>query len=457
MQWQDTGLLMCVLFFVVFRSFFFEEITTRPLNDFDEARYAEVAKNVVKTGELRIPLAGGPDEPRSAIFTKTDSGAALYPYFWKPPLHTWIIASFMAVLGVNELSVRFPSLFFSLGVVLLTFFIAKKIFSNHVAPFIAVIILISMPDFSFLSSQGLAEMQLLFFSLLTAYLFAQGRNRFFLASGVAFGLAILTKSFAVFWVVPVCLIVYILSNRKWPQWKGIALFMTSGLMIALPWHIYMYQQFGWLFIDRQFITNFAGRISGAQQNIAPWYWYIKYILQFWLPWSLIVMMVPALSMTKKSQPWKLLFSLSLWIGLIIIPFSFVQSKVWWYIFPLWIPTILIIIAPLEWLPYRIGRLYGAFLILIACILFMVSCRTALVRDYGTTNVKMLASRHKNISSLAVVGRAYESVLYYFDTGNITVDWRNSKYVLTTQNQKENAEFITFVEVDKEGDLVLLGR
>ena len=119
--------------------------------------------------------------------------------------------------------------------------------------------------------------------------------------------------------------------------------------------------------------------------------------------------------------------------------------------------ILIIIAPLNWLSYRISRFNGAFLILIACILFIVSCRTALVRDYGTTNVKRLASRNRNITSLAVNGRAYESVLYYFDTGNVSTDWSTSKYLLTTNSQFINFRKQGFELVDKEGDLVLLKR
>jgi len=63
-----------VVLFNSYRAFFVEEIASRPLNDFDEARYAEVAKNIVKTKNWVVPLAGGPDEPRNIISTRLPNG-----------------------------------------------------------------------------------------------------------------------------------------------------------------------------------------------------------------------------------------------------------------------------------------------------------------------------------------------------------------------------------------------
>ena len=62
-----------------------------PLMDTTEARYGEMARLMLETGNWVTPLF--------------DYNV---PFWGKPPLHTWMSASSLAVLGVNEFAVRFP-------------------------------------------------------------------------------------------------------------------------------------------------------------------------------------------------------------------------------------------------------------------------------------------------------------------------------------------------------------
>ena len=60
--------------------------------DSTEARYAEVARLMLATGNWITPQA--------------ELGVA----FWgKPPLSTWLSAAAMALFGVNEFAVRLPA------------------------------------------------------------------------------------------------------------------------------------------------------------------------------------------------------------------------------------------------------------------------------------------------------------------------------------------------------------
>ena len=70
-----------------------------PLTDTTEARYAEIARKMLETGNWVTP--------------QHDYGV---PFWAKPPLSTWLSAASMGLFGVNELAARLPSLLMSLVV-----------------------------------------------------------------------------------------------------------------------------------------------------------------------------------------------------------------------------------------------------------------------------------------------------------------------------------------------------
>ncbi|MGC0152521.1 ArnT family glycosyltransferase [Chromobacterium vaccinii] len=74
-----------------------------PLTDTTEARYAEIARKMLETGNWVTPLH--------------DYGV---PFWAKPPLSTWLSAAFMGVFGVNELAARLPALLLALATLWLT-------------------------------------------------------------------------------------------------------------------------------------------------------------------------------------------------------------------------------------------------------------------------------------------------------------------------------------------------
>ena len=80
-------------------------LSSYPLMDTSEARYGEIARVMLSTGNLVTPqeIPGTP--------------------FWaKPPLYAWLSVGAMSVLGVNEFALRLPSFFCALGILALCFF-----------------------------------------------------------------------------------------------------------------------------------------------------------------------------------------------------------------------------------------------------------------------------------------------------------------------------------------------
>lgn len=459
--------LILILAFVVLRAVCAEQMVTRPLNDFDEARYAEVAHNIVRTGNWILPMAGGPDEPRNIPYFTLPNNETLYPYFWKPPLHTAFIAVMYYIFGVNEFAVRLPSLIAGCVVIAMVYGITYKLSGRSLfAATIAGIALSVSSDFSFITSQGIAEVLFLAFAVGACAVVLSKHQARYLISGILFGLACMTKSFAAFWIPPVVFLAAWIGeftsaehgHAKKPKdmdrfmVRNVLLFVIGALAIVLPWHLFMYVQFGQAFIEGYFTNNLIGRATGAQQNIAPFYWYMLYFMRehtllFILTgWALI-----SLYLTYAQSARKIWLFLLAWIAIVFAPFSFMQSKVWWYVFPVWVPMAVGVGLSLA---HGTGNgLRKTMNIIVVCILLVVvgmhSMIVASARDFGTDPIRSLGMRHQNVTDLAVLGRAYEATLFYFSSGNVTRDQNNAVHIVAPKSILDDLKREGFSLLDEE--------
>ncbi len=502
-------MLLCTVIIVV-KAFAVEQIHTRSLRDFDEARYAEVAQNIVRTGNWLIPMAGGPDEPRDIIYTTLPNGQDLYPYFWKPPLHPQIIAAFMHVIGVNELAVRLPTVLFALGACWLAYLLVRKLYPDTSwAPILTVLFFISGVDFAILLGQGLAEMQLLCFSLAALYFATYKTRSGAVMAGVTFGLAFLTKSFITFWVPPVVAL-FLLDSRQVKEWAmRLIWFGVAAVVMIVPWHLLMYVQFGQSFIEHYLLTNSAGRTSGATGNIAPPQWYFIYMLDQWKPY---IFVIPAIAggvsaslRNKEKSTWMLM----LWSLIILVPLSIAKSKVYWYMFPVWIPFTLLLAVFLE-RAYRSGRAYvmgagvavalfslhsywqlspqhiplksfAAFAVLGSGVslwlwrmkqkhqvreLFVLICTLILVLATITSvsgrlhqtdenrDLRTLILRHPDLLELTPVSYPYEAALFYSRIGNMQLYTPQAQYIFAAAPLEDPTIRSQCMAIDQEGRFTL---
>ena len=92
---ERRWLALCIVLVVVVR---LATLGAYPLMDTTEARYAEIARKMLETGDWLVP--------------QFDYGV---PFWGKPPLSTWLSAAAMALFGVNEFAARMPSLLLVVG------------------------------------------------------------------------------------------------------------------------------------------------------------------------------------------------------------------------------------------------------------------------------------------------------------------------------------------------------
>tara|TARA_Y100000310_G_C20703195_1_gene832034 strand:- start:9848 stop:11317 length:1470 start_codon:yes stop_codon:yes gene_type:complete len=183
--------------------------------------------------------------------------------FWPPPLFHIISSFSYSILGETGLKLV-PLIFGSLALIF-SYLIFRKFLSER-ASFYAILFMSFIPisiDYSIL---GYTDSILPFFMILSIYLALNNR---FILSGVAVGLAILTKYNGVF-VIPVLIYIAYRYSKKNLIWRNILFVVMIAGIISLPWFIRNWALLGnpvWPFLD--FIFNgYSGSPRGTYSGLS---------------------------------------------------------------------------------------------------------------------------------------------------------------------------------------------
>jgi len=173
-----------------------------------------------------------------------------------PPLVFLIQHLFFSLFGQSLLVLRLPFALAGVGAVLLIYLIGRKLFEPKVGLSAALLLSVSV-NHNWVSRIGLQESLVIFFSLLTFYLFLKNlaANQHW-QWGISLGLAMLTK-YTAFIVLPIFLIYSFFTNKIQLKKKSFWLGLVLAILIFSPVLIYnlkLYQvtnhfdlQFSYLF------------------------------------------------------------------------------------------------------------------------------------------------------------------------------------------------------------------
>ncbi len=197
-----------------------------PLNDTTEARYGEIARKMLETGNW--------------VNLLHDYGV---PFWAKPPLSTWFSAASMKFFGINELAVRLPSLLLSIGILGLIWNLAKKHSGFDVA-LVAVLVLAGMLFFFLEAGTVMTDPSLTFCCTLSLVAFwhaVVAKSKLWsYVFFIGLGLGLLAKGPLVLILVGMPIFFWVLLRKQWrnlwcnlPWIKGALLLLA----IALPWYV----------------------------------------------------------------------------------------------------------------------------------------------------------------------------------------------------------------------------
>ena len=111
---------------------FLLDLGGRDIWDIDEGMHAAIAQTMINSGDWITPVFNAE------------------PFFDKPPLFNWLTALSFLIFGMTEFAARLPAALAGFGSVMLTYSLAKKIYSPEVGLLSGIILATSL-EFMLLS------------------------------------------------------------------------------------------------------------------------------------------------------------------------------------------------------------------------------------------------------------------------------------------------------------------
>ena len=306
----------------------FANLEYRTLVKPDEGRYAEIPREMVKSGDWTTPRLNE------------------LKYFEKPPLQYWATAVAYTAFGEHQWTSRLWAGLTGFAGIFLVWFAGLRLFGREAAGYAAMLLGSSLL-YVLIGHINTLDMGVTFFitlglfSLLLAQKEEQAgqRRNWMLLAWAGLALAVLSKGLMGLILPGTALFLYSAFNRDITIWKRMHWF--SGLLlfflIAAPWFVLVIKA-NPEFFDRFFIyehyTRFTTKVHGRFQ---PWYYFVPVLLLGMLPWTLL--MFDTLLRTWRGSVQKVkAFSperfLLVWAVFVYLFFSVSDSKLPSYLLPM---------------------------------------------------------------------------------------------------------------------------
>jgi 4-amino-4-deoxy-L-arabinose transferase len=200
---------------------------TLPLFETTEARYAEVAREMIETGNYLEPQFEG------------------VKHFHKPPFAYWMMAVGMKIFGINGLGVRFFGVVAAVFSVFLLYKTAGLFFKEREDWLLSALVLASSLLFLAVARIASTDIYLTFFTIAAQYFLLKQifyEKSFFNASayGILLGFGFITKGpiIFLFTILPYLIgKIFFKSHRNNFTLKEIVISFLLFLAVALPWYI----------------------------------------------------------------------------------------------------------------------------------------------------------------------------------------------------------------------------
>jgi len=331
-----------LLLAVVYGLLWFGTLNYRHLIPSDEGRYAEIAREMLVTGDWITPRYNG------------------YKYFEKPPLQAWATATAFQIFGIGDWQARLWTALTGFLTILLVGFTGARIY-NARAGWLAAVVLASSPMWVISGHFNSLDMGLSAFlvAALCSLLLAQtSQNKstcrnWMWACWIFMALATLSKGVIGAAIPAMVFIAYSVSTWDWKIWARLRIISGSilFLVITAPWFILMAQR-NPEFLEFFFIHEHLQRFTqDAHSRTGPIYYFVPLLLIGILPWLLQIPSAIAQAWSERRRDFSAGWLLVCWFVVIFAFFSVSRSKLPGYIIPIF-PALALIIGN------RLDRLLG---------------------------------------------------------------------------------------------------
>ena len=327
---------------IIYVLLWFGTLNYRHLIPSDEGRYAEMAREMLVTGDWVTPRYNG------------------YKYFEKPPLQVWATAATFQAFGIGDWQARLWTALTGFLTILAIGFTGARIY-NPRAGWIAALVLASSPMWVISGHFNSLDMGLSAFlvAALCSLLLAQtshnkSSNRNWMwACWVFMALATLSKGLIGAAIPAMVFIAYSISAWDWKIWTRLRLFSGTViyLLITAPWFVLIAQR-NPEFLEFFFIHEHLQRFTqDTHSRTGPIYYFVPLLLIGALPWVLQIPGSIAQAWQERRREFSSGWLLVCWFAIIFTFFSVSHSKLPGYIIPIF-PALALLIGS------RLDRLLG---------------------------------------------------------------------------------------------------
>jgi 4-amino-4-deoxy-L-arabinose transferase-like glycosyltransferase len=258
---------------------FFFHLGTYGLWEPDEARYAEIAREMLVSHDFIVPHLN------------------YVPYVEKPPLLYWLTAASMRLFGVSEFSARFVNAIAAFVGVMTTYLFALHAFDRS-RGVVSATILATSPLYALMAQVLTTDMLLTAASTIAIFsFFLQWRDggRWWLICALAASVAVMTKG-------PIGAVLPLVSAAVFLWYEGqcggairrfhVIASLTIVGVLSLPWFVALTLQqpdfFRFYFVGEHLRRFFEPGYSHGE----PIYFYVPVIVGGFLPWSVAMFFIP---------------------------------------------------------------------------------------------------------------------------------------------------------------------
>ncbi len=256
-------------------------IWQRPLYIPDETRYAEIAREMIDSGDFIVPRLNG------------------LLYFEKPVLGYWLNAGALFLFGEASGSVRFMGALCTLLSAGLIWLLCRRAGAERTGRIAAVVFLLSGLIFA-VGTYGVLDSQLGFFLMLTMTAFYYGyteanpwrRAGYLALAGVGAGLAFLSKGLLAFGLPVVVIVPFLIWQKDWKRIFSLPWIpLVAALLVVAPWALAVHRadsDFWRQFIMVEHVQRFLSGQGANDDRSEPFWYFIPVLLGGLLPWTLFL-------------------------------------------------------------------------------------------------------------------------------------------------------------------------
>lgn len=219
------------------------------------------------------------------------------PFFDKPILVYWFIASSYVLGGISHFTARIPSILMALATVLLTAVGGKALYGARSGAMAAAVLASSLMFISF-SNLCMSDMSLVFFDTVSLTLLyaamVQEKKRSVLLywASLSLGLGFLTKGPVGIVLPAVSFAAYLTITKQWSKIQLLRHVLPCALILAgagVPWFMAAYRQNGAGALSYFFIHENIERFAGSTYDTHRPIWFMLVSLfSGMLPWSVFI-------------------------------------------------------------------------------------------------------------------------------------------------------------------------